>query len=442
MSATAHGQADARTLLVISGGTEAVAGIRRAQKMGLHVVASDGSPDAPGLAAADDAIIASTYDVASTVKAARRYHERVRPIDGVLCIASDVPLTVASVAAELGLPGIPPAAALLATDKLEMKRRFAAAGVLIPWFAPVNERADLDRIVAEEGMPLVLKPVDSRGARGVLLLVPNVDLDWAFATSMAQSPSRRLLVERFLSGPQISTESIVLSGTAHTVGVADRNYSQLARFAPFMIEDGGELPSCLEPDAREQVLRVVQQATAALGVRDGVVKGDIVLSEGRAVVIEIAPRLSGGYLCTFEIPLSTGVDFVGAAIRVALGDRVEAADLHPRESHGVAQRWLFPSAGRVLGISGTDQVAARPEVALLEVRVAVGDVIGPVNSHSARAGVVIATGVTREAAIDAAERAVSDVTIQIDTQAHPRQSPTGAGAPPGPVTRRAAPERG
>jgi biotin carboxylase len=412
-----------KTLLVVSGGTEALAGIDRARELGVRVVVSDGSPDAPGFTVADDAIIASTYDVSATVEAARRYHERVRPIDGVICIASDVPLTVASVAAELGLPGIPVTSAQLATDKLKMKERFAAAGVPVPWFAQVDGPGALGELVAERGLPLVLKPVDSRGARGVLLLEPGVDLDWAYDISRAQSPTGRLLLERYLSGPQISTESIVLDGHAHTVGMADRNYRQLARFAPFMIEDGGELPTRLGAEEVGQVLAVVQRASEALGVRDGVVKGDIVISDGRASVIEIAPRLSGGYLCTYEIPLSTGVDFVGAAIRLALGDRVDPSELVPRRSHGVAQRWLFPAAGQVRSVAGIDEVAARPEVALLEVRVTAGDRLGTVDSHPARAGVVIATGATREAAIEAAERATGDVLVEIDDAAPESAAP-------------------
>jgi biotin carboxylase len=403
---------DGRTLLVVSGGTEAVAGIRRARELGLNVVVSDGSEAAPGLAVADDAILASTYDVDATVAAARRYHERTRAIDGVICIASDVPLTVASVAAELGLPGIPVESARLATDKLAMKQRFAADGISVPWFAPVGGRAELERLLAERGLPAVLKPVDSRGARGVLLLTAEVDVGWAYATSRAQSPSGRLLLEQYLPGPQISTESLVIGGRAHTIGLADRNYRQLARFAPFVIEDGGELPSALAPDDLAAVLELVQRATESLGVTDGVVKGDIVLSGGEAFVIELAPRLSGGYLCTYEIPLSTGVDFVGIAIRIALGERIAPAELEPRAARGVAQRWLFPQPGRVVRVTGAAEVAGRPEVALCEVRVAVGDQIAPVESHPARAGVVIATGQTRDEAIEHAERAVADIEIE------------------------------
>ena len=121
-----------RTLWIVSGGAEAVPGIRRARAMGLHVVVSDMNPAAPGFKEADEAIIADTYGVDDTVAAAVAYHNTKRPIDGVMCMAADVPLTVASVAAALSLPGIPVAAAQLAADKLAMKQAFARASVPIP----------------------------------------------------------------------------------------------------------------------------------------------------------------------------------------------------------------------------------------------------------------------------------------------------------------------
>ncbi len=136
------------TLLIVSGGIEAVPGIRVAKEMGLHVVVSDMNPTAPGFTEADDGILASTHDVEATVAAAQRYYRTVRPIDGVMCIASDVPVTVASVAAALDLPGIPLEAARLSTDKLAMKLKFAADGMPVPWFSPVQS---LDQITEDPG---------------------------------------------------------------------------------------------------------------------------------------------------------------------------------------------------------------------------------------------------------------------------------------------------
>jgi len=401
-----------RTLWIVSGGTEAVPGIRRAKEMGLHVVVSDMNPKAPGMAVADDGVVASTYDVEATVAAAQEYHRTVRPIDGVMCIASDVPLTVASVAEALGLPGIPVKSARLATDKLAMKRRFVADGVPVPWFSPVESVAHLRQIVAEQGYPLVLKPVDSRGARGVLRLTTDVDLDWAFRHALKFSPGSHVMVEEYLPGPQISTESLLLDGTGYTPGFIDRNYEHLERFAPYFIEDGGQQPSILNDDDHNAVCELAEQAGRALGITTGIAKGDMVLTTQGPKVIEIAARLSGGWMCTDQIPLATGVDLVGAAIRIALGEQPEARDLVPQFHRGVAIRYFFPTPGRVVAIRNIDRFDDVPWIHRLGFFVGPGDVVEPVTNHTKRAGFVITTGETRGEAIEHALQVMETVKIE------------------------------
>lgn len=401
-----------QTLLVVSSGIETIPGIQRAKDMGVHVVASDVNPKAPGFEIADDFIIADTYGVKETVDAAIRYHKTTRPIDGVICIASDVPLTVASVADALGLPGISIETASLAADKLAMKRKFLADGVKTPWFSPVESENHLKYLVNKQGYPLVLKPVDSRGARGVLRLTSDIDLGWAYKLSHSYSATGRVMIERFMEGPQVSTESIVLDGVAYTVGFSDRNYEYLERYAPHIIENGGELPSCLSADVQDKCRRLVQQAASSMGVTNGVVKGDIVVCEGQPYVIELAARLSGGYFCTHEIPLNTGVDFVGKAIHLALGIKLNPADLIPQYQRGVAQRYFFPEPGRVISISDISKFLRQPDIPLCEIRVNQGDIIDPIDSHPARAGVIITTGETRAQAIERAEQLVESIKIE------------------------------
>lgn len=399
-------------MLFIGGGIETVPGIMRAHDMGLWVVVSDQSVDAPACQLADACLHASTYDVAVTVSAAEAFHLSQRPIDGVLCLATDVPLTVASVAAALNLPGIPPESARLAMDKLAMKERFKADGVPVPWFRAVRSAAELKQDLEQVGLPLVLKPVDSRGARGVLRLAADTDLDWAYGVALAESPSGRVMVERFIDGPQVSTESMVVDGIAHTPGFSDRNYELLDQYAPYVIENGGELPTALDEHAQAEVRALVQKAALSLGVHNGVVKGDVVVSSDGPYIIELAARLSGGYFCTHEIPLSTGVDFVGHAIRMALGDTPSARDLAPRCQHPVVQRYHFPTPGQVVSIHGADEVASRPGVALCEIRVKCGDVVASAKHHPARAGVVIATGECRAQALERAVSAIRDIKIE------------------------------
>jgi biotin carboxylase len=400
-----------RTILLVSGGAEAVPGISRAKEMGLHVVVSDGSAQAPGFAEADDQIIASTYDVDATIEAARNYSRTVRPIDGVLSVAADVPVTVASVAEALGLPGIPVEAALLAADKIAMKQRFLERGIAAPWFAPVENAAGLRNLVAERGLPMVIKPVDSRGARGVLRLVAGVDPDWAYEHSRGWSPTGRVMVEEYLAGPQVSTESMLLDGVGYTPGLSDRNYEFLDRFSPWIIENGGTMPSMLSSEDQSAIAALAVRAGLALGITTGIVKGDMVLTPDGPRVIEVAARLSGGWFCTDQIPLSTGVDLVGAAIRVALGESVRPEDLTPAHGRGAAIRYFFPEPGRVTAISGTEAFRDVPWVRRLGLNVGVGDVIEAPTNHTQRAGHVVTSGETRDEAIARALEVIDTVRI-------------------------------
>jgi len=402
-----------KTLWIVSGGAEAVPGIQVAKEMGLHVVVSDMNPAAAGFALADDKIIASTYDIAATVAAAEKYHRSVRPIDGVICIAADVPLTVASVAAALGLPGILVETARLAADKLAMKQCFVKSGIPIPWFSPVDSEAHLRDIIAERGFPIVIKPVDNRGARGVLRLTPDVDLDWAFSHAKQFSPTSRVMVEEYLAGPQVSTESVLLDGVGFTPGFSDRNYEYLDRFAPYIIENGGHQPSTLSPEDKKSIARLAEQAGLAMGITTGVAKGDMVMTSEGPKVIEIAARLSGGWFCTDQIPLGTGVDLVGVAIRLALGEKVAAENLAPRYRRGVAIRYFFPEPGRVTNIRNVNKFDGISWVHRLGFFVRIGDIVEPVSDHTRRTGFVITTGNTCEQAVTRALQVVE--TIEIGT---------------------------
>lgn len=409
----------AKTLLFIGAGLEALHGMRLAKARGLHVVTSDVNPNAPGMRAADDAILASTYDIPGTIAAVEHYHRFHRRIDGVVSIGVDVPRTVAAVADHFGLPGIPPDAAALSADKLAMKERFARDGVPIPWFSPCETAPELVRLMERTRGPLVIKPVDSRGSRGVQRLTRDIDPVLAFEHAKAQSPSGRVMVEAYLDGPQVSTESLVLNGRAATPGFSDRNYAELERYAPFFVENGGELPSRLAPATQAAVHAIVDQAAASIGVRNGMIKGDIVVHDGKPYVIEVATRLSGGFFCTLEIPLNTGVDFVGAVFRWALGEAVEPALLAPRYRKPVVQRYAFLPPGRVRAVPGLARARAITGVAEVMVYVEPGDIIRTPTDTTARAAMAIATADSVAAAETRALAALDALGIVLEPHAEP-----------------------
>lgn len=407
----------AKGLLIICGGIEATHGIARAREMGLHVVVSDADANAPGLKLADGQIIASTYDPEGTADAAEHYARAIHPIRGVICMGADVPHTVAAVAAKLNLKGVSPETAHLAMDKLAMKQRLSAYDIPIPWFAPLRDAADLQLALLERGRDLVVKPVDSRGGRGVQRMNADRDAAEAFEAAKSQSPTGRVMVEAYLSGPQISTESILLNGTGYTPGFSDRNYEYLDRFAPWFVENGGDLPAQVSPAIRADVEATVTAAAKALGIDNHNYKGDMVVHQGKAHVIEIAARLSGGYFCTREIPLSTGVDFVGATIKLALGEPVTPADLTPAFERPIVQRYVFPPAGKIAALHGLDDARALPGILEVLPSKGPGDIIPPATSSAARAVMLLATGESVAEARANADRALRLIRIEMMRQA-------------------------
>ncbi|HEY2835067.1 MAG TPA: ATP-grasp domain-containing protein [Rhizomicrobium sp.] len=401
-----------KTLLIVSGGIEAADAARRAKEMGLHVVISDIDAEAPGFAFADSCLIADVYGPMETAAAAERYSRKIRKIDGVICVAADAPITAATVAQRLRLPGLPVHVAELACDKLAMKRCFRSAGVAAPWFQEVATPQELQRIAIERGSDLVIKPVDSRGSRGVQRIAQVQDMAKAFMLARSYSPSERVMVEQYLSGPQVSTESVISGGRCYTPGFSDRNYEYLERYAPFFIENGGDLPSRLSPDIQAKVRDLVARAASAMGITDGTVKGDIVIHNDEPHVIELAARLSGGFFCTREIPLNTGVDFIGAAIRVALGESIGEADMTPKQAVPVVQRYAFPNPGKVIAIHGADDARQVSGVADLVVTARIGDVIPPAGDKRPSGAMVLATGTSHEIALKAANDALAMIRIE------------------------------
>ena len=395
-----------KTLWIVSGGVEAVPGIIRAKEMGLHVVVSDKNPEAPGFQYADNAIIASTYDAQETTDAAVKFHETIRPIDGVISIASDVPMTIASMADRLGLPGISEETAALASDKHLMKRFLNDRMIPVPWFSLINSFDELADIVNKRGFPLVIKPVDSRGARGVLRLNEGIDLMWAYNLAKNNSPSKKVIIEEFVDGPQISTEAVTIDGVGYTLGFSDRNYEFIDRFSPYFIENGGSQPSYLNVEDRKAVSELAIKTGKLLGVTDGIIKGDMVLSKEGPKVIEIAPRLSGGWFSTDQIPLHTGVDLIGAAIKIALGEKVDPDLITPKLERAVAIRYFFPPAGNILEVPNVDELERMPGVYKVLIFVKKGEKIEPVTDHTKRVGCVISCGDSRENAIKMARDVV------------------------------------
>lgn len=403
-----------KTLLIVGAGTEQIPAYQAAKARGLTVIGSDMNPEAPAFAFADHRLIASTRDPVATLTAVQELSTSF-DINGVMTIANDVPYTVAVIADRLGLPGISPEAARLVSNKLSMKEAFRHSGVACPWYSPVRDSAHLSELVSTAGpRHFVIKPVDGRGARGVLYLAQDSDLEWAFNESRRWGDCGDLIVEEYVPGMQLSTESFMIDGRCYTPAIAERNYEFLDRFSPYIIENGGTIPAPLSAIQHVRINALIASGAAALGVRDGIVKGDIIIAKnGEPIIIELALRLSGGWFATHQIPAASGVSLVDAVISHALGETVTEEQLTPTRNRATAIRYWFPPAGTIASIHGEAELQLLPNLLAYGFFRREGEQQPEIRMHPDRFGYLIVTADSREEAMKLVNEGLSKVHVEV-----------------------------
>ena len=395
-----------KTIMFLGAGEEQCEAINVALDLGLRVVAVDGNPEAPGLKIADVGINADIKDVEAMIEIGKKYK-----IDGVMTHAVEIPQVVAKVAKALDLPGLDPEVAERATNKLERIKCLTEKGIPCPKFETAKTVEEAKKKAEKIGFPYVFKPIDSAGARGVIKVSNKDEIEKAFNHTLSYTQENIILIEEYLEGKELSTESIIYN-KIYTVAFADRNYDK-KRFEPFFIEDGGEMPTSLSKDEIKEVTQTVDAAIRALGIDWGVAKGDIIINNGEVTIMEMAARTSGGRFCSVKVPLSTGIDMLRPLILMAVGLTPDLNDLKPKFSRGIAERFIFPKPGKIVEIIGVDEAKRIEGIYKIHLNedIKIGGKIERVTDHTMRKGYVIALGKNRKQAVKRAEKAVKMIEI-------------------------------
>jgi biotin carboxylase len=400
-----------KTVLFIGAGRNQRGAIERVRELGVRVVAVDRNAAAPGLTAADAGEAVDFADLAAVAEVGRRHR-----VDGVLTIAADsaVPV-VAAVAAELGLPGIGPDAAHLATNKIAMRRVFAERGVPQPQFAALRRQTEVRAAARAVGFPAVVKPVDSAGRRGISLVHDADELGAQMAFAIAASRSQEVIVERFHEGREVNTLLVARDDDVHLVTASYRLRPEGVGFGVALAH---VYPSTLFGDALEEVERVAVAAVRAIGLRNGIAYPQLLVlpHANEVLVVEIAARIPGGQMV--EVPrFGVGIDLVEVAVLQALGEPVPDELVTPRFHRPAAIRFLTAEPGPlptgvVQSVGPLDKALAFPGVQRVETWIEPGETIRPVQTDGDRRGYVLADGSTNLEALERAEAAASLIDVQ------------------------------
>ena len=395
-----------RHLLLIGGGVMQLPVIDFAHGLGVKVLCFDANPQAPARTKADWFEVCDIKDRDLCLERASN-HRSTHRLDGVITVGTDFSTTVAWIADALGLPGTPYEAALRAKDKGLMRRRFAEAGVASPRYRVFESPTSASAL--DFPFPVVVKPVDSMGARGVRLVSGNLDFLPALTDAIGYSATGRAIVEEYIEGPEFSLDAIVRDGEVIRCGLADRTIV----FPPVFVEIGHTFPSTASAEVQKAVWEEFDRGIAALGLTWGAAKGDVKFSPTRGAVIgEIASRLSGGYMSGWTYPLTSGRSAVLWAVQTALGDA-----LSPQGSETflpVAERAWIGLPGKIKSIRGVDQARALPGVRDLFLFTEAGSKTVFPRNNVEKLGNVIVTGTTPAEAEETARQARNRVVFEYE----------------------------
>lgn len=257
--------------------------------------------------------------------------------DGVVSIASDLAaVTVNYVANALSLPANPPITARIATNKYDMREAFAKAHIKTPGHRKVKADADL-RFVEKMALPVIVKPTDRSGSRGIFKIEDLSDLKDAVQMACAQSFEQCAIVEEFINGAEYSCESISQDGHHHCLALTRK----VTTGAPHFIEVGHVQPAGIDEESRKKIIKQIHAALDALQIRCGASHAEFKYDAdtGDFGIIEIGARMGGDCIGSDLVPLSTGADFVKMTIQASVGETIDLPQTLTAKP--VAVRYLF-----------------------------------------------------------------------------------------------------
>ena len=378
-----------KKLILLGGNFESIPTILEAKKE-FKVIVVDKNPTAPGFKHTSLKIFESIFDYKAIIKILKK--KRYAQISGVLCASTDAPMSVYQISKYLKIHYYSYKTANFFSNKYLMKKELKRKGVLVPWFKKISNLSEIEKILGKDkNKKFVLKPCDSRGGRGVFLINHKTkNLYNLYKETKNFTKLNYLIIEEFIEGEQYSTETIIYKNHYFTPGFCRRNYNKTKKYYPSIIENGGDQPIKLNESIKKNITNLIQATGKISGLKNGIIKGDIVLSKDkRPYIIEVACRLSGGWFSSHQIPQATGVNVIKAAIKLSSFQKINLSSLRIKYQRAVGIRYFFPKIGKIKKIVLPKNLKTEQNIIKLMFFKKKGDVVQQIKSHPDRVGFVI-----------------------------------------------------
>lgn len=303
--------------------------IRAAHEQGYYVITADYVPDNVAHKYSDEYVNVSITDKEAVLKVARE-----KEIDGIISFGVDPGVVAAAYVQEkMGLPSMGPYESVRILQNKDLFRQFLADnGFNVPksfGFASAEEvRWKMEEIRTQLRWPIIVKPTDSAGSKGVTRVDDIADLDAAIEVAFEKSISGHIIIEEYLEkeGYSTDTDSFVLDGQFKFVSYNAQRFDEHAAnpYAP----SAYTWPSSHTAEQEAYLTAELQRLITLLGMGTSVYNIETRISHGKPYIMECTPRGGGNRLCEV-LRYATGKDLITAQVRSAVGDTVDETAIIP-----------------------------------------------------------------------------------------------------------------
>ncbi|WP_277098988.1 ATP-grasp domain-containing protein [Coprobacter secundus] len=328
-----------KSILLLGGSRQQVPAIETAKRLGYRTVLIDYLSENPGQFVADKWYQESTTDVESVYRIAKD-----EQVSGILAYASDPAAFPAALVCErLGLPTNPVKAVEILGVKHKFREFLKENSFACPatfTFSPATSLVEVQQGIENMRFPIVVKPTDSSGSKGVSFLNDSGSLATAITYADCYSRNKILIAEEFIEriypyviGGDIFVESgkIVLFGDMECLR-GDHGKS--------LIPIGKKRPNGLSDRQKKRLYSELQRLVDALNVRFGEFNIEVLVGRDDSIhFLEVGPR-AGGNMIPIQLSDAFGVDLIEANIKICMGESVE---LNPVSAKGAFMTYVLHS---------------------------------------------------------------------------------------------------
>ena len=306
-----------KKILLLGGSTQQIPAIEYANDQGYYTVLCDYLADNPGQDYAKKFYCVSTTDKDAILEVAKN-----EKVDGVVAYASDPAApTAAYVAEKLGLPTNPYKSVEILAFKDKFREFLRENNFNSPKAKGFSSIESAKEEIAQFTFPVMVKPIDSSGSKGVRKVEKVEDFEEAYKIALDNSRGKNIIVEEFIEQDHdymIGGDCFVLDGEVVYWGFLNCHRDPKVNA---LVPVGKSYPLLISEDRIKQVKREIQRVVDLLHIEFGGFNVEAMIdSKERVFLIEMGPRNGGNMIPDF-LKMIHGVDLIGATVEAAMGNK-------------------------------------------------------------------------------------------------------------------------